>query len=301
MSRYPDHRDSSRRTRPRDRGHRRELAERAPERRSFQDRLQGALVDVAIHRAVASRDLVDHQFGGHPFAGRRGIDNLKKAGLVEEHKLHDTQVLTATAAGRRLAGDVAPGRGWHSDQRTWSGLGKDADLKHDLALYRAVALARAELAERGLQIRRVRLDAELRSLIAKRTEAVRARRGSAAAAAARAELAARLHLPVTETGKVLYPDAQIEYARDEVETGRVNIEITTEHYSKATIAAKSAAGFVLFPSGAAAGRQLAGALHGPSSLSAGGNRGRGRGASPAGANAAAGRRGRTVDDDLIDL
>lgn len=246
-------------------------------------------MDVAIHRAVASRDLVDHQFNGHPFTGRRGIENLKKAGLVEEHKVHDIQVLTATAAGRRLAGDVAPGRGWHSDQCTWNGLGKDADLKHDLALYRAVALARAQLAERGLHIRRVRLDAELRSLIAKRTEAVRARRGSAAAADARAELAARLHLPVTESGKVLYPDAQIEYAtdRDAPEAGRVNIEITTEHYSRTAIAAKSAAGFALFAANAKAGRHLAGALRGLSS--------------PAGDSPAGGGRGRGIEDGLLDL
>lgn len=300
MSRFTDHRESVRSSRlapSRDTGHRRELPNRAPGRRSFQDRLQGALVDVAIHRAVASRDLIDHQFGGHPFAGRRGIDNLKKGGLVEEHEIPDkntgrsTRVLTATPAGRRLAGDVAPNRGFESDQRTWSGLGKNADLRHDLALYRAVALARNQLAERGLRIRRVRLDAELRGFVVKRTEAIRARRGRAAAEAARLELAERLHLPVAENGAVLYPDAQIEYAReaDGPSAGRVNIEITTEHYSRTAIAAKSAAGFALFPSGPKAGRHLAGALHALSSQSGDANSSHGGG------------RGRVVEDDLLDL
>ncbi len=299
MSRFPDHRESvcsSRCAPSRHRGHRRELAGRDREpRRPFQDRLQASLVDVAVHRAVASRDLVDHQFGGHRFAGRRGIDSLKKSGLVEEHELRDTKtrrttkVLTATPAGRRLAGQVAPDRGWASDQRTWSGLGKDADLKHDLALYRAVALARAQLEERGFHVRRLRLDAEMRSLVAKRVEAVRARAGRAAAEALRDQLAAHLNLPLDSTnGGVLYPDAQIEYTRepDGPAVGRVNIEITTEHYSTAAIAAKSAAGFSLFPSGAKAGRHLAGALGGLSSQT--------------GDASGGGRRG-GIEDGLLDL
>ena len=307
MTRFPD-RDTPG-TRPdvprplaaRQTGHRDELADRggqenAPSRRSFQDRLQGSLVDVAIHRAVASRDLVAQQFDGHRFVGRRGIDSLKNAGLVNEHTIQDpatgrdTRVLTATPAGRQLATRVSLERGYDQGQRTWAGIGKRADLKHDLALYRAVALARAQLAERGLHVRRLRLDAEMRSLVAKRTEAVRADRGRAAADALRQELAQRLHLPLDENGAILYPDAQLEYARepDGPGVGRVNLEITTEHYSRASIAAKSAAGFALFPSGAKAGRHLAGVLHALSSQSGDSNGSRGG-------------RGRAVEDGLLEL
>ena len=269
MSRWPDPRDELReptRLPSRERGHRRELAERdkQPQRRSNQDRLQASLVDIAVHRAVQSRDLVKQQFDGHPFTGRRGIEKLKGDGLVEEHDIDDAKVLTATPAGRRLAGDLAAARGWDFDQRTWSGLGKRTDLTHDLALYRAVAAKRDELMERGLHVRRVRLDAEMRSHIVKRTEAVRAARGRAAAEAVRQELASELHLPRDENGAVLYPDAQIEWSRqaDGPTEGRVNIEITTEHYSKAAIAAKSAAGFTLGASGPKAARHLANVLGG---------------------------------------
>ncbi len=298
MSRFPDPREDLRQgQRPpsRERGHRRELAGRESERRSFQDRLQASLVDVAVHRAVAARDLVDRQFGGHLFAGRRGIDNLKKSGLVEEHELRDTKtaritkVLTATPAGQRLAGEVAPGRGWSSDQRTWSGLGKSADLRHDLALYRAVAAARERLAERGLHMRRLRLDAEMRSEMMKRTEAVRAARGRDAADALREEIAERLQLPLDDKGAILWPDAQIEVARlpDGPTEARVNIEITTENYSRASIAAKSAAGFALFASGPKAARHLAGTLRGLSSPTSGAANG-------------GGRRG-GIEDGLLDL
>ena len=302
MSRFPDERESvrsSRRPPPRQRGHRRELAGREREpRRPFQDRLQASLVDVAIHRGVASRDIVKEQFGGHPFAGRRGIDNLKNAGLVEEHELRSTsgpttRVLTATPAGRQLAGQAAAARGWSADQRTWAGLGKAADLKHDLALYQAVALARAQLEERGLHVRRLRLDAEMRSHVAQRVEAVRARDGRAEADALRRQLAADLHLPVDETtGGILYPDAQLEYSlqADGPIEGRVNIEITTENYSKAAIAAKSAAGFALYPAGAKAARHLNSTLGGLSAPSGGAGE----------AGSAGGRRG-GLEDDLLDL
>lgn len=298
MSRFPDAREDRRhavRAPSRERGHRRELAGRDSGRRSFQDRLQASLVDVAVHRAVASRDLVDRQFSGHRFAGRRGIDNLKNSGLVEEHELRDsktariTKVLTATPAGQRLAGEVAPGRGWATDQRTWSGLGKSADLKHDLALYRAIAETRELLAERGLHLRRIRLDAEMRSEMMKRTEAVRAARGRNAADALREEIAERLQLPLDDKGAILWPDAQIEVARepDGPTEGRVNIEITTEHYSRASIAAKSAAGFALFASSPKAARHLDGALRGISSTSSGSANG-------------GGRRG-GIEDGLLDL
>lgn len=288
MSRFPDRDTRPDAYRLRQTGHRRELAsrDREPARRSFQDRLHASLVDVAIHRAVASRDLVKHQFGGHPFAGRRGIDNLKKSGLVEEHELHDTKVLTATPAGQRLAGRLSLERGYDQDQRTWSGLGKRADLKHDLALYRAIAEARAQLTERGLHVRRLRLDAEMRGEMMRRTEAVRAARGRVAADALREEIAERLQLPLDDNGAILWPDAQIEVARepDGPEAGRVNIEITTEHYSRASIAAKSAAGFALFAANAKAGQRLASVL---GSLS-----------SSFGGDAPGGGRGRGIEDGL---
>lgn len=280
MSRFPD-RDTSR-TRPepsrplngRQTGHRGELDRRGhqhtPARRSFQDRLQASLVDVAIHRAVASRDLVAQQFDGHRFVGRRGLDSLKNSGLVTEQTIpdsgagHDVQVLTATPAGQKLAARVSLERGYGQGQRTWAGLGKRADLVHDLAIYRAVTAARDTLAAKGLQVRRVRLDAELRRSIMRPVEAVRARRGPDAARALRAELADRHHLPTSPEGEVLYPDAQLEYAtgRDGPEAGRVNIEITTEHYRGAAIAAKAKAGFALFAANAKAGRHLANTLRG---------------------------------------
>ena len=67
--------------------------------------------------------------------------------------------------------------------------------------------------------------------------------GKEAADAARVEKAAELGLPV-KAGKVEYPDAQLEYDLDG-RSGRVNVEIATEHYSTKSIGAKAAAGFAV--------------------------------------------------------
>ena len=170
-------------------GHRREAGRRSSPR-SFEDRLHGAVLDVAVHRAVAYRDVVDAHFGGHPYTARRGVDRLKRAGHLREHRVAGPQgkeftVLTATKGGATLARRVAQDQGLHARQRAWSGMGKAADLTHDVAIYRATRDARAQLEEQGATVSRVRLDAELRGLVARRSERARAHGGRAAADAER--------------------------------------------------------------------------------------------------------------------
>ena len=81
----------------------------------------------------------------------------------------------------------------------------------------------------------------------------RAREGKEAADEARFEAAEALGLPVKD-GRVEYPDAQLEYEMAG-RSGRVNVEIATEHYSGKSIAAKAAAGFAVHGSnGRAAAR-----------------------------------------------
>ena len=277
MTRFPDSRTNPRPP-GRGRGHRRELAARAPERRSFQDRLQASILDIAIHRALASRDLIEQQFGGHRYAGRRGIDHLKSAGLATEHDTRNPETrrteryLVATPAGEELAKRIAGERGLATEQRTWSTTPKRADLHHDLAIYRAVAAARAAITAKGLHVRRYRLDAELRGRIVRQAEAARARRGPAAAELVRRELARHHHLPVDQDGRILYPDAQLEYAAtpDGPSAGRINIDVVTDNYRGASIAAKAGAGFSLYPSGPKAAATLASAMR---SLGAVGDRG----------------------------
>lgn len=246
-------------------GHRRE-ARRKESPRSFEDRLNGALLDVAMHRAVAYRDIVDAHFGGHPYAARRGVDRLKRAGHLRETRVKGPNggqfsVLSATRGGAKLAERVARHRGLDARQRAWSGLGKPGDLAHDVAIYRAARDARSQLEDRGFKVSRVLLDAELRGLVARRSEKARARGGRRAADAERRLAARELGLPVRADGRVLYPDAQLVYSHpDQRDPGRVNIEIATEHYREGAVAEKALAGFAVYGANGNAGRVVSSGL-----------------------------------------
>ena len=69
-----------------------------------------------------------------------------------------------------------------------------------------------------------------------------------AADAARWKAAEELGLPIEE-GRVIYPDAQLEYTDAEGRTGRVNVEVASEHYRSGSIVSKAAAGFEMHGNG----------------------------------------------------
>ena len=90
-------------------------------------------------------------------------------------------MLTATPAGAELARRQAVGQGLDSGQRTWAGLVKPGELAHDTEVYRAAREEVKRLLADQATIRRIRIDAELKSIVAKRSETARARDGKAAA------------------------------------------------------------------------------------------------------------------------
>lgn len=266
---------------------------RAGGRRSIQDRLDGALVDVAVHRTVAYRDLVDRHFDGHPYAARRGVDRLVRAGFLVQEKATGPKggsflVVHPTRRGAEAARSLAAKAGLDPDQRSWDGPGRQGDLVHDTAIYRAVQEHRAALRRDGGRVVRIRLDAELRGIVAKRSEEARVRAGRDAADLARRRAARALGLPVLESGRVLYPDAQVEYRSEDGDIGRVNIEIATEHYRSGDVAAKARAGFAVHASSGRALRTVLAGLRRAAAAAAraargggGGSGGGGRGDEPA--------------------
>ena len=273
-----DPRENLKREQSRD-GRRREQDPRGLQQ-SFEDRSDRALADVGIYRSVSYRDLSDAHFGGHPYATRRAVDRLIRAGCMREHRASGPnggsfKVLTLTRAGASRARRLARQQGLDPDQHTWDGLVKRGELRHDAAIYRAARIEQARLAEQGALVRRVRIDAELKKRIARAGEAARARSGKAAADAARFEAAEELGLPVQD-GRVLVPDAQLEYTDIDGRSGRVNIEIATDQYSAASIAQKAAAGFRMHGSGGRATARMARVLRGDPGRDGGGGGGRGR-------------------------
>ena len=79
---------------------------------------------------------------------------------------------------------------------------------------------------------------------------------SGAAAAERYRVARELGLPIDAQGRVLYPDAQIEYFDADGRNGRVNVEVASGHYRAPSVRAKAHAGFRLHANGAAGARVL---------------------------------------------
>ncbi len=244
-----------------ERGERAREKDPGRERISFDERKRQAVTDVATYRVVSVRDLVDERFGGNAFAARKGIDSMKRKGLLKEDTVSlksgkTFKVLTATDKGLQQARDHSPG----SKQRYFAGLVKPKELRHDAAVYRAARNEIAELERNGAKVKRIRIDHELKSQVAKATERARAKGGREAAQKSKIEAAETLHLPVDQQQKVHYPDAQIEYEDARGDTGRVNVEVASGEYRNKDIQPKAAAGFALHANGRAAGRRLAAAL-----------------------------------------
>ena len=246
-------------------GHRREYDPRTG-RQSFEGRMARAIADVGIYRSVSFRDLADTHFDGHPYTTRRAVDRMVKDGLMREHKATGPKggtykVLTLTRDGARRARRCAREQGLGKEQQTWAGLVKRGELSHDTAIYRAARIEQEKLTRQGAVLNRVRIDAEMKQEIARATETARARGRKEAADSARFQAAEDMGLPIQD-GEVLYPDAQLEYTDIEGRTGRVNVEIATEHYSGKSIAAKAAAGFQMHGNGAQAERAISRASSG---------------------------------------
>ena len=132
------------------------------------------------------------------------------------------------AEARKLAAE----RGIDPGQEIGFARTRPAEAAHDTTIYRACRQEHRRLLEQGTVIRRVRLDAE------------------------RHRVAEELGLPIDAQGRVLYPDAQIEYTDSEGRTGRVNIEVASSNYRARSIRAKVAAGFRMHANGPAAARLL---------------------------------------------
>ena len=248
-------------------GHRREYTAREAQprdRRTRATRDRDAIADVGMYRAVSYTDISEQHYDNHPYITRRAVNRMVRDGLLEEHEATGPQgntftVLTATARGRDAAHRAALDAGHVPEQQTWTGLVKPAELSHDTAVYRAALDERARIEADGGRVVRVRLDAELKSLVATATEKARAEGGDRAAETAKAAAAQELGLPMQD-GHVMYPDAQLDIEDSQGMGGRVNVEIASDHYHAAAIVAKAGAGFSMHGSSRSANQNIGRAL-----------------------------------------
>ena len=243
-------------------GHRREYAaSRDRGSISFPERCGRALADIGVYGAVSYRDLAEAHFSGHPYTTRRAVNAWVRDGLAQETRAtgpggNPFKVLTLTSKGMAEARLRAGERGMDPGQEIRFARIRPAEAAHDTAIYRACRQEHQRLLERGAAVLRVRLDGELKSTVARRSESARAKEGRRAADAERHRVARELGLPVDARGRVLYPDAQIEYTDADGRTGRINIEVASGNYREGAIRAKAAAGFALHANGPAAAHLL---------------------------------------------
>ena len=242
-------------------GHRREYdASRDRGSTSFRERCRGALADIGIYGAVSYRDLAEAHFGGHPYTTRRAVNAWIREGLAQETRAtgpngNPFKVLTLTRKGVAEARKLAAERGIDPGQKIGFARTRPSEAAHDTAIYRACGRStNAARAGRHHPARTARRRAQERRRARERVRACED--GRRAADAERHRAARELGLPIDARGRVLYPDAQIEYTDSEGRTGRVNIEVASGNYRERSVRAKAAAGFRMHANGPAAARLL---------------------------------------------
>ncbi len=174
------------------------------------------LTEVGKFRVVAVEDIAKRAYAGDRSRMDSDLRSLIYQRLVERRetsvlKKESQQVLTLTEEGKRLIrrhGFVL------DDQAIYSGFVKPKEADHDAALYR-LYLGQAQWQGEGQTHGR------------------------------KEALAREMHLPVVH-GKVSFPDLRIEYANQEMEICRVDLELATGHYHAGHLAEKARAGFQIY-------------------------------------------------------
>jgi hypothetical protein len=204
------------------------------------------LTEVGKFRVVSVKDLAEFAYNGDRSRMECDLRNLLQQDLVERRgtsafKKESRQILTLTKRAQHLIrqrGFVPEG------QAIYSGLVKPKEAEHDAALYRLYLRAAAEIESKGGKVLRVQLDYDLkeqlyrklgRAKVQDKNEALHFKNG----------FAQQLYLPVVD-GKVSFPDLRIEYANQDMEISRVDLDLGTGHYHAGHLAEKARAGFQIY-------------------------------------------------------
>ena len=199
---------------------------------------------------------MEHYFDGHPYAASRTLGALVDEELVTIQRIpvgrKGYQVITLTGAGRDRVALWArkrrreAERGEGADpQRYWQGLADVRQLEHDHHVFDAVMQDTEDVRERGGRIRRVRLEAELRGILASAGETARQYGGAQGAERARRRAAEHVGLRVF-AGGVPLPDALVEIEEADGRRSVRAVEVVTGAYSHTQVKEKREAGFRLY-------------------------------------------------------
>jgi hypothetical protein len=211
-----------------------------------------ALATVGVFRVVRADDLQPTPTSRDAWRG--DLRTLAEQGLIQlrtvEINRESIAVVVLTRSGQRLleAHRVADET---RAQAFYAGLVKPREIAHDAQLYRVYQMEAARIEAAGGRVMRVVLDYELKHDY--QTFLHRTNRPDDADARAEAQaFADAVQLPVVDDHLEL-PDLRLEYETANGQLAYCDVELATEHYARHQLAAKRAAGFVIYRA-AGAGR-----------------------------------------------
>lgn len=204
------------------------------------------ITEVAKFRVLPVDDLAKFAYNDDRQRMESDLFNLAQQGLVEQRatsvfKKESQRVLTVTKSGHRL---IQRHHFVSEDQAIYSGFVKPKEANHDAALYRLYQKAAEEIERKGGKILRIQLDYELKERLYRKLGRAQTKEKNEALHLKHA-YAQQLHLPVVN-GKVRFPDVRIEYASQDMEISRVDLELATSHYHAGYLAEKARAGFQIY-------------------------------------------------------
>jgi predicted transcriptional regulator len=213
---------------------------------SLRSREIAAMTDIGTFRTVDVRDLARFAYGGSEARMNYDLDGLRTQGLVEEktvlraHK-EPRKVVTLTEKGHLI---LRKASGLPKDQVIYHGYVKTREIHHDADLYRVYQEAAEEIRKQGGKPVRVRLDFELKAVVQREKNAVKALPEKERVK--RLEAFAKDHaLTISET-TIHVPDVQVEYETREGELERTNLELISENYRTEGIRSKAESGFTIY-------------------------------------------------------
>jgi hypothetical protein len=219
-------------------------------RRAWEGDLRGSEVHVlattGAFRVVPMEELRRPDDRAH--AHRKDVERLRGEGLVQTMPYvagkERTTLVTLTERGRQV---LELSRRDAGRQQFYAGIAKPRELAHDVRVHRAYRDATGQLGERGVLVRRVVLEQELKREYQAFLQAPnRGRRdGGGRPQRGREEVArwAREHQLPMVGDHVQFPDLRLECERPDGEREVHDVEVMTPHYRGAHAAAKVSAGF----------------------------------------------------------
>lgn len=204
----------------------------------------GVLATVGAFRVVATADLGHDRHGHDLWQG--DFRSLREQGLLTYDTIidrHGTQhVVSLTREGKALL-DAHAVRHDGRAQTFYAEAVKPRELAHDARLYAAYRAEAEDIGREGGRVTRIVLDHELKRDY--QAYLHRDDRGEHTLETDRAAFAEAHQLRVVD-GHLALPDLRIEYETDDGRLAYRDMELVTEHYSRAQLGGKTRAGFACY-------------------------------------------------------